>query len=266
MGIFDKIRALLPSGRLKKEETEQLRTIIWDTVRDGHISDSELDRVNGFYLQSGLDEADFMKLKEEVFFSIVSQAISDRRVDQNEIQFLEQLVERFGISETAQASVRERLQLFHVMAEIEAGAPLPVDSPPGVVLQKGELCHVAVPATLFEERVVARKYQGGTQGINVRLAKGVRYRIGQQKGTLVSQTGMVPVSDGYFVVTNKRLIFSGSRKTVPAPISKLLDLHIFSDGINYSVSNRAKPVIVRLQSADIADLCGLVISRIVNEP
>ena len=132
-------------------------------------------------------------------------------------------------------------------------------------MQKGEVCHVSLPATLVEERVVLRNYQGGSRGVNLRLVKGVSFRLGQQQGKMVSQSGIVPVSEGYFVITNKRLVFSGDRKSITTPIEKLIDLHIFADGLNYSVTTRQKPVIIRLSAPEEAELSALVIPQLINE-
>jgi len=81
----------------------------------------------------------------------------------------------------------------------------------------------------------------------------------------ISPLPIVPISDGYFVITNKRLVFSGDRKSVTTTIDNLVDLHVFSYGLNYSVTARQKPVIIRLSVPEEAELCALVITRLINE-
>lgn len=265
MGIFDKLKSSFSTGKLKKEQIERLRESIWNALADGQISDQELQYINSFYHDSELSQEDFDKLRNEIFMRVVQQAIADRRVHQHELQSLNDIIERLSISPDVESWAQKQIQYYSLFALIESGAPLPTGSASGLILQKGEICHLSLPAILVEERVVSRNYQGGSRGVSLRLVKGVSFRVGQQRGQMVSQSGIVPISEGYFVVTNKRLVFSGDRKSVTTPLDKLVDLHVFADGLNYSVTTRQKPVIVRLSVPEEAELCALVITRLINE-
>ena len=265
MGIFDKLRSTLSTGKLKKEQIERLRKSIWNALSDGQITDQELQTINSFYFDSELSQDDFNNLRTEVFVQVVHQAIADRRVVEGELNSINHLIDRLEISPDVKAWAQRQMQYYSLFALIESGAPLPQGSPSGLILQKGEICHVSLPAILVEERVVSRNYQGGSRGVNLRLVKGVSFRLGQQAGQMVSQSGIVPISEGYFVITSKRLVFSGDRKSVTTPIDKLVDLHVFADGLNYSVTTRQKPVIIRLRVPEEAELCALIITRLINE-
>ena len=264
MGIFDKLKASLSSGKLKKEQLERLRQTLWDAVLDGQINDRELDSINLLFMQSELSAEDFDRLRTEIFTQVVQHAIADRRVGANELASLNHLVERLEISTEVQAWAKRQVEYFAFLSQIENGAPLPVGQPTGLILQKDETCHASLPAQLLEERVVSRNYQGGSRGVSVRVVKGVSFRVGQQKGQLVSQTGLITVSTGYFIVTDRRVVFSGDRKTVATPLEKLLDLHVFTDGLSYSVTNRQKAIIVKLSSPEETELCALIVSRLLN--
>ncbi len=265
MGLFEKLRSSFSTGKLKKEQIESLRESIWTAVADGEITDRELEYINGFYRESELSQEDFDKLRTEIFIQIVQQAIADRRVAKDELKTINQLADRLGIAPDVKMWADRQIRYYALFSLIESGAPLPEGSATGLILQKNEVCHVSLPAQLIEERVVSRNYNGGSRGVGLRIVKGVSFRIGQQKGQMVSQSGLVPISDGYFVITNKRVVFTGDRKSVSPPIAKLLDLHVFSDGINFSVDGKQKPVIVRLSVSEEAELCALIISRLINE-
>lgn len=265
MGFFEKLRSSISTGKLKKEQIERLRESIWTAIADGEITDRELEYINGIYFDSELSQEDFNKLRNEIFVQIVQQAIADRRVGKEELNTINQLVDRLEISPNIKAWADRQIQYYALFSQIESGSPLPEGSPTGLILHKNEVCHVSLPALLIEERVVSRNYVGGSQGVNLRIVKGVSYRIGQQKGQMVSQSGLVPISDGYFVITNKRLVFTGDLKSISTPIEKLLDLHVFSDGLNFSVAGKQRPVIVRLSVSEEAELCALIISRLLNE-
>lgn len=265
MGIFDKLKSSFSTGKLKKEQIERLRESIWNAVSDGQITEQELQYINGLYAESEMSQEDFDKLRNEIFLQVVHQAIADRRVVQSELNSINHLIDRLEISPEIKAWAERQIQYYSLFALIESGAPLPTGSASGLILQRGEVCHLSLPAILVEERVVSRNWQGGSRGVNLRLVKGVSFRVGQQAGQMVSQSGIVPISEGYFVITNKRLVFSGDRKSVTTPIANLVDLHVFADGLNYSVTTRQKPVIIRLPVPEEAELCALVITRLINE-
>jgi hypothetical protein len=265
MGLFEKLTSSFGSGKLKKEQVERLREAIWNALADGRIDDQELSYIQGFYSDSELTKEDFKKLCSEIFQAVVEQAIADKRVSEWELASLNNILERFNIDPAMEAWAQEKIQYFREISRIESGAPLQTGNPTGLILQKSEVCYLSLPAQLYEERVVSRNYTGGSQGVSIRIVKGLTYRVGQQRGQMISQTGMTLISDGFLVVTNKRIVFSGSRKSVSTPLDKLLDLHVFADGINFSTTQRQKPVIVRLSKPEEADLVGVLLSRVLSE-
>ena len=265
MGFFETLKSKFTVGKLKKEQIERLQQAIWTAVSDGAIDDRELSYINGFYTESELSQEDFDKLRAEIFRSVVMQSIHDRRVTDGELASLNNLIERLEIAPDVEAWAQQQIQYYREIARIEAGGELLSGNPSGLILQKNELCHLSMPAVLMEERVVSRNYAGGSQGVNIRIMKGVSYRVGQQKGQMTSQSGMVPISHGYFIATSKRLVFSGDRKSVSTPFAKMMDLHVFADGVTFSSSQRQKPVIVKLSSEQESEMAGVLISRLLSE-
>ena len=71
---------------------------------------------------------------------------------------------------------------------------------------------------MAEEKVISRKYQGGSQGMSFRVMKGVSYRVGGHRGHITSETGVVAVSDGELILTNNRVIFRGDKKSFTSKI------------------------------------------------
>ena len=75
-------------------------------------------------------------------------------------------------------------------------------------------------ASLLENKVISRRYESGSRGFNIRLAKGLNYRVGAHKGHIISDTELVAVSYGELVLTNKRIIFRGNTKSDLLPIKR----------------------------------------------
>jgi hypothetical protein len=87
------------------------------------------------------------------------------------------------------------------------------------------------PRTGYLEDKTRRQFVGGSQGVSLRLAKGVYYRLGQFKGHPVESTERVRVDAGLLIVTSKNLYFHGPLKSFRVPFEKILSFDAFSDGV-----------------------------------
>lgn len=265
MNLFTKIKESFGQGKIKKEQVERLKQILQTAVADGKITDQELSFLNSYYHDSLLTNEEFQRLKSEIFFYVVNWVISDRRVNDVELNSLNQIASQLELPKEIISNAQKQVQYYRLFYQIESGEPLPTGQPANLILQKNEVCYLSIPANLLEERVISRQYVGHSHGVSIRLIKGVSYRVGQQRGRIQSQTGLVVVSQGYFNITNKRLVFSGNKKSVVGNFDKLIDLQLFADGLKYSVTSRQKPTIIQFDINEEAELSGLVISRILNE-
>ncbi len=53
--------------------------------------------------------------------------------------------------------------------------------------------------------------------------------------------------EGPLIVTSRRVVFAGSRRTVDVPYAKPLGMEVFSDGIQIHATCRASPPTFRLE-------------------
>ena len=106
-----------------------------------------------------------------------------------------------------------------------------------ILLKKGENLILEVPGVSYcEERTV--KFKGGTQGFSVRLMKGVSYRFGSFEGGVEKK--VIPLDNGNFTLTNKRLIFSGNTKSVEYSLNKIVSITPLDNGVMINKSGKTK--------------------------
>lgn len=265
MAFFDTIKSKFGKGKIKKEHLDELTQIINNAIADGNVSDVELQSMNDFFVASELNASDFQKLKSDAFLHCVNTVISDRRVNNVELDCLNQISKQFQITSAVESLAQQKIQYFRLFSQLENGEPLPVGNPANIVLKKGEVGHLCLPGSLYEERVVSRQFSGSSRGISVPIMKGIRVNLGAMRGHSYSVRDSVNISDGHFVVTSQRLVFSGNQKSVVSDISKLLDIQIYEDAFQFSVTNRQKPTTIKFSVPEEVELCALVISRIINE-
>lgn len=263
MSIIKKIKESFGKGKLKKEQREELLRILQSAVFDGKITDEELNQINRFFYISALSKEEFDEAKDKIFLACIDALIDDRRINEDELNALEHIAYRLAISRQTYANAQKEFSYFNLLDSIDRGH-FPSVNPRGVILKNGESAYFEAPGYLLEERVIKREIVGRSQGVSIRLMRGVSYRVGSSRGTIQSQTGLVNVSSGNFVITNSRLMFSGQNKSFAHDFSKLIDIQMYADAIQFSVTNRQKPIIVGMHSPRAVEVGGLLISKILN--
>lgn len=265
--MFSKIKNHFASKKLKRESLETLEQLLRQIVADGVITNDEMNTIGRFYEENELTAEEFAKVRDIVFNQIIANYTSDRRVTDAEQNSLMHIGKRLGMSDSSLSHVSSHINYFTLLNTVETCSfdDLPATQSSGIILQRGEIDYINFDAMLLEERVVNRQVVGRSSGMSFRIMKGVSYRVGQSRGQILSQTGIVPISEGEFVVTNQRLIFSGDRKSVNAPLGKILDVDFFKDGLRFSLTNRQKPVTVQFFTEQSAELMAMYVSRVINQ-
>jgi hypothetical protein len=106
-----------------------------------------------------------------------------------------------------------------------------------ILLKNGEHLVFDIPGISYcEQRSV--KFKGNTQGFSVRLMRGVSYRFGQFEGGVEQK--VVELDSGNLTLTNKRLIFSGSTKSIEYPLLKIVSVNPLNNGVMINRSGKTK--------------------------
>lgn len=83
----------------------------------------------------------------------------------------------------------------------------------------------------YYEKKIRKEYVGGNQGISIRIAKGIYYRVGYFKGYPIEREELICEDNGILAITDKHLYFQGNKKIFRVPYSKIISITPFSDGI-----------------------------------
>lgn len=119
---------------------------------------------------------------------------------------------------------------------------------PGVSvnLQKGEKIVWVFQGAEYRKFRTRRSYSGVTQGLSIRIAKGLYYRPSIWKASPIERTEMVSSGAGNLIATNKNLYFIGATM-LRIPYKKIVAFQPYSDGIGIQRdAMTAKPEAFRL--------------------
>jgi hypothetical protein len=114
------------------------------------------------------------------------------------------------------------------------------------VLEKGEIIIWIYTNTQLLEQRTKTHYQGGSQGISVKIAKGLYYRTSAFKGFPIKTTEMQHIANGITCITEKNVYFASTIKNFKIPYKKLLTIDPYEDGIGLQKDgSTAKPIILK---------------------
>ena len=114
-----------------------------------------------------------------------------------------------------------------------------------VVLTRDEKVLWSEPGTLYEWQTVGRHYES---------------TLFSARGKKVTEKAEVAVAGGSFIITDQRLIFSSGEKSFSVKPEKLLNIHLFPDGIRFSEDRRQKPRAIKFQRRN-----GDIMQAILNQ-
>lgn len=98
-------------------------------------------------------------------------------------------------------------------------------------LQKSESIIWVFNNVDYYEDKTKTKYVGGSQGVSIRIAKGLYYRTSAFKGNRVQTTKTEFIDSGLMAITNKHIYFSGDEKKFRIKFDKIVTFDRYSDGI-----------------------------------
>lgn len=191
--------------------------------------------------------------------AFIESALADGRVTDDEALGLAQLGTWLGMPLELGGKAKETLNRARLLWKIENGE-LP-DVPADIALQRGERCHFMAPAAWHELRTrTVRVDYGGPIG-TIRIAKGIRFRVGSIIPNRVTRTELEEILAGMLYITNKRVIVRGDLATKSVTLRSLVGAKAFADGCQLEKATGKSPYI--LIKGDV-ELALVVLSAVLN--
>ena len=158
----------------------------------------------------------------------------------------------------SKASSKQRQQAYAVaqthFEEIARDPMVPV-TVPELGLANGEVAYYASEAEVFGTHTRTRRV-GYSGGPSFRIARGVYWHASSYTSTPVRESYTSVDDKGRLIVTNQRVIFVGSMNSYAWPLSKILSIQRFTDGVQINPVNK-KAIVFTTGSQD----AGIVIDR-----
>jgi hypothetical protein len=188
--------------------------------------------------------------------SLVEKIIQTRRMTKAQLEEYYEISDKLGVEPSFDGEFEKYWQL----ACWDAGEELQLnETASNSLLKSGETAYFSGVTSWAQMKTI--KTRAGSKGFSAsfRIVKGVSYRIGTVRPVYTSHDALVDIADGQITVTNKRVIFEGSPKSVAILHSRIIDIEAYVDGIHI-LKNSGKNDFFRLSQTD-AEFCSMLVEH-----
>lgn len=254
---IDKLHAKIGEAVYKKSFQE--------AVSDGRLTKDEEEFLNKLENTLRLPKELAEKISSETRIAFienyVAQIVSDQRLSPTEEQELQAIASSLNVNVQLNEQTKEQLRKLKLYWALE-NLNLPVIQP-DIVIQKSEACHLKITnVNWYELRSVRQRVSYSGYSTSFRVAKGFYLRSGSYKPQSYSVDTMKLIDTGTLYLTNKRIIFTGSKKNSNIRIDKIIDFTPYTDGVEIGKDTGKSPT---LQMAQNADIFCMMLERLLNE-
>lgn len=207
---------------------------------------AKLDDAFAFARNRGIEEHEIQKYSVHLVENKIGEYLRDNIIDEQEENEIKNMMERLGLAPSDFLESKPYTMLLQsiILRDLQNGVDISGRVDPGevpVLLGKNEYVVWGYNNVNAYEEKTGRKYEGGSQGVSIRICKGVYYKVGANKGHAVDYTYTNPLGAGTLVITNKNIIFVGA-KAIKFAINKIITFNAYEDGIELMKEGvRAKP-------------------------
>jgi hypothetical protein len=124
-----------------------------------------------------------------------------------------------------------------------------VDAP--IPLVPHEVCHWVVQASLADRLELPRRGRTSPAAIDLAVGGTNGFSAAGNREALRPREEILPVDLGMFVVTSRRAIFQGARRTVSVPHARLEHILLYQDGIRLDELGAESRGFILLEDAEL---------------
>lgn len=205
-----------------------------------------------------------------IYSNIYNRFEADKELDGAEINTLQIVQDMLGLTDE-DVGYNERVRPYIYVYAIKKEGRLPlvdlkiVGGQP--ILKKGEILHFADKAVLKELKTINLGYEGGSQGVSIRIAKGISYRVGSYRGHIIKEDRFVATSQGNLIITNQRLFLYPFPGNMPlsVPLTKILSYHCYRNGLEVYKEGREKGYFFSMANGGSVEIFGLCLGHLLTQ-
>ncbi len=247
----------------RAQHIEAVRQAFVAAVADLHLDAKEIATLRAEVSQHQLTTDEVREIGMHVLQDVAQRIKQDGMVTDGEVALMQQIIQLTQVPSQQLGDIMATLYVQRKMYEISQGKITPI-SVVGVNLLTGERAYWSEPVTLYEERVVRRETVGRSQGVNIRIMRGVSYRIGGSRGQSMPVYGDVPVATGELILTDQRILFKGDKKSIALLWRDVIGIDPFTNALTIHSSKTTQPLRFFYRRNESAEIVAQIASYLMK--
>lgn len=237
--------------RLYQQELER-------ALADGILTEEEARELANVREERDLTAAEVRMVAISLYRRALREAMADARITEQEDESLQRMRDQLGLSDADLAADVKQLQRIRLFAGVERGE-LPKTQAP-IDTADGEVCHFALHGRLADLLMVPGK-KADLRAIVFDVTGTAPFSVSGERSALGPSPDILPVDIGLTVITNRRTVFKGARRSVSIPHKNLRTIDLFQDGIALDERDPAHTSFLMLNDPELTAAILLVAAR-----
>lgn len=211
--------------RLRAEYQQLLRR----ALDDGVLTQEEIEELETVRARGALQPDEVRMAALAIYRGALRDAAADARLTDEEDATLTRLQSQLGLTERDLARDLPQLSRLRMLARVAGGNMPDVHSPVPLVLD--ERCHWVVQCTVAERIPLPDSVRQQPAGLPFPVLGDSPFAADGRRDALRPAADILPSDVGVLIVTSRRIIFQGARRTFSIPHARADRLELYADGV-----------------------------------
>lgn len=225
------------------------RTTLESALADGMLTHEEIEELDRVRREKDLTAAEVRMVARTIYRGALRAALNDEQLSPEEDQTLARLQLQLGLSERDLGEDSQRLARLRLLAQVSRGELPRVDSP--IALAPQEICHWVVQATRADRLELPRRSRAAIAGVRLAVAGTDPFSASGTREALRPNEEILPADIGMLVVTSRRAVFQGARRSESVAFARLDHIMLYADGLRIVESGGHESGFLLVEDAEV---------------
>jgi hypothetical protein len=216
------------TGRRRRHARAVYQRRLEAAVADGILTQEEIAELERLRQEKELTPAEVRIAARATYRTILREALRDSRLTPEEDRTLLHLQAQLGLSDRELGEDSEQLSRLRTLGRLEAGQ-LPVIEVP-IDLVPHERAHWLVQGAFAERLDIPRPGRHALRSVALPIEGDSPFSADGERDALRPAEDILPRDLGIVVITSRRTVFHGAKRTVSIPHARLLTVGLYADG------------------------------------
>jgi hypothetical protein len=207
----------------------EYQQLLQKALDDGVLTPEELAELEAVRREGALTPEEVRMAALAIYRGALREAAEDARLTEEEEATLNRLQEQLELSEQDLGSDFNRLSRLRMLARIAEGNLPDVPSP--VQLVPEERCHWVVQCTLADRISMPQTVRRELTGLAFTVLGAEPFAAMGPRDAMRPAEDVLPNDLGALIITSRRTIFQGAKRTISVPHARTENVKLYADGI-----------------------------------